>query len=130
TEGLAAVHRAGFAHQDVKPSNIMLAPGNRVVLMDFGIAQPQRQSVPNEGFVGSPGYLAPEAVLEAPAASQRHLVDIYALGVVAYELLSGERLFSGEKPVDIWVQQLATAMPIPGLPASRPDVPPMLCSLI
>lgn len=63
-EGLSVIHRAGISHRDVKPGNIMLAPGHRFVLMDFGLGRPERGGGP-ETFGGTPTYMAPEVILQS-----------------------------------------------------------------
>lgn len=90
-EGLAAVHAAGLAHRDVKPANVMVAPAGRVVLMDFGLMHPQMDAPPESlGYVvGSLPYLAPESLVAGVAHGAGHLLDIYALGVLAFEVLTG-----------------------------------------
>jgi len=69
-DGLAAVHRAGIAHRDIKPGNIMLAPGDRVVLMDFGIFQPVYETGGRRALSGSPAYMAPELFTDTVAPGE------------------------------------------------------------
>ena len=87
--GLAAAHRAGLIHRDVKPSNVMITDDDRVKVLDFGLAKPlEAASFRTDAgmVVGTPGYMAPELFTGAPADSR---TDQYAFGVTAYELLSG-----------------------------------------
>jgi eukaryotic-like serine/threonine-protein kinase len=126
-DGLAAVHRAGGAHRDVKPSNIMLAPGNRVVLMDLGIFHAESSSHPTMA-AGTPHYMAPEVITNEVELGQWHLVDLYSLGVVAYEILAGQRPYEGNDIYELFHKH--TYEPIPDLIALRRDVPPRLRQLI
>lgn len=126
-EGLAAVHAAGIAHRDVKPANVMLAPNNRLVLTDFGIFLPEFEGGALVSTIGTVEYMAPEAITGNVSRGGAYLVDIYALGVVAYEMVTGERPFGGS-PNDVVQQQLgAEPRPVHEL---RPDVPPRLAALI
>jgi predicted Ser/Thr protein kinase len=97
-QALEYAHKAGFVHRDIKPSNIMLRPsatGQDAVLMDFGVAKALNAQtlITGTGTVGTIDYMAPEQIKESQAVD--HRVDIYALGLVLYELLAGEKAFSG-----------------------------------
>ena len=95
-EALQAVHRAGVIHRDVKPENIMVREDDEIKLTDFGIARPRdrtKTSFTRTGMiVGTPEYMAPELFESGEFGVQS---DIYALGIVLYEMLSGEVPFTG-----------------------------------
>src|SRR4051794_5719075 len=114
---LAEAHHAGLVHRDVKPGNILLCPDERVKITDFGIAW-SAGSVPltQAGqVVGTPQYLSPEvAVGEPPSPAS----DVYSLGLVGYECLTGEPAFDGDNPVCVALKQVQEE-PEP-LPADLP----------
>jgi serine/threonine-protein kinase len=123
-DGLSAAHRAGVVHRDIKPGNLMVRPDGVVKLTDFGIAQ-ARDATPltRTGMVvGTAQYLSPEQAqgMEVTAAS-----DVYSLGVVAYECLSGARPFDGASQVAIALAHINR--PPPPLPA---HVPPAVRLLV
>jgi serine/threonine protein kinase len=93
--GLAAVHARGVLHRDLKPANIMLNSAGHALLMDFGIAGGNAPHGANHTQEGTPAYMAPEQLAAAGAADASIATDIYALGLVIHEILSGERLLSG-----------------------------------
>jgi serine/threonine-protein kinase len=128
SDGLTAVHRAGIAHRDIKPSNIMMAPGNRIVLMDFGLFLPEFEVAGQTTVAGSPQYMAPEAISNEVQQGAGHLVDLYALGIVAYELLTGDVPFNSEDIMDVWEKHLTVE--VPDIRRLRPDTPPRMASLI
>ncbi len=128
SEGLSVVHRAGLVHRDVKPDNIMLTPVHRVVLMDFGLVLPEFDVNGQQRVAGSPPYMAPEALLNTAATGSGHLVDIFGLGVVAYELLTGARPYAGATIRDV-VASHERGQPAP-LASLRPDCPQPLCQLV
>ncbi|MBP7587124.1 MAG: protein kinase [Thermoanaerobaculia bacterium] len=110
--GLAAAHDAGVVHRDFKSSNILLVPGpdgERAVITDFGLARSSNQSAEGVtlteagGLLGTPAYMAPEQVAGLPASPAS---DLYALGVVLYEMLSGSLPFHGESPLEVAVKRL------------------------
>jgi serine/threonine-protein kinase len=127
-DGLAAVHLAGVAHRDVKPANIMLAPGGRLVLMDFGIMLPEFAASPDAPMPGTAEYMAPEAIRRAVEPGSAFLLDVYAFGVVAHELLTGVRPFDSTLTTRVYTKHLAA--PPPTLSRLRSDVPPALDALV
>jgi len=121
--GLAACHDAGVIHCDVKPENIMLLRGGtsgQCKLVDFGIAQVPGPiaMADNAGIIGTPAYMSPEQVRGKPVDGR---TDLYLVGCVAYELLSGEPPFQGATPVDLCHHQIST--PPPSLQERLPGVP-------
>jgi len=115
-------HSTGIVHRDVKPSNIMLSHDGTVKLLDFGIAKHLDDlagSVTNEGgVVGTPKYLAPEQVAGRPATPAS---DLYAVGVVLFEMLAGAPPFDGDSPI---ATALAHAVaPVPDVSSLRDDLP-------
>jgi serine/threonine-protein kinase len=123
-DGLSAAHRAGVVHRDIKPGNLMVRPDGVVKLTDFGIAQ-ARDATPltRTGMVvGTAQYLSPEQAqgMEVTAAS-----DVYSLGVVAYECLTGARPFDGASQVAIALAHINR--PPPPLPG---NVPPAVRLLV
>jgi hypothetical protein len=88
--GLAAAHDKGVLHRDLKPANVMLDGRGKVRLTDFGLAQSEAAGPGETGLAGTPAYMAPEQFSGQPATVQS---DIYALGLVLYEIFSGKRAF-------------------------------------
>ncbi len=103
-EGLTEAHRLGVIHRDLKPHNIMLDKEGNVRIMDFGIARTFKKSgVTDTGvIIGTPEYMSPEQV-EGRDADQRS--DIYSLGIIMYEMLTGRVPFAGDTPLSVAVKQ-------------------------
>ncbi|MGE3547747.1 MAG: protein kinase, partial [Kofleriaceae bacterium] len=112
-DGLAAAHAQGIVHRDLKPGNVMLA-GERTVLLDFGLAQLGR--VDTDG-AGTPGYMAPEQFTGVDVDAR---VDLYALGCVLYEMLTGERVFGTGTAIEVARRHKST--PPPDVRDKRPEV--------
>jgi len=127
-DGLAIVHEAGIVHWDLKPGNVMLAPKGRMVLLDFGVFVPFFAAANAPMFRGTPAYSSPEATQSNVAPDEAHLVDVYALGILAWELLTGAPPFLGPTVEAIWKDHEQT--PLPPLRTRRPDAPLALAELI
>jgi serine/threonine protein kinase len=127
-DALNVVHKAGLVHRDVKPANVMLAPGGRVVLMDFGLVLPDADRAGHRSVAGSLQYMAPEALTGDLAEGTANLVDVYGLGVVGYELLTGVAPFDGEEALALYRSKMK--VPLPRVSEQRSDVSAPLDALI
>lgn len=126
--GLAAAHAAGVVHRDLKPANVMIegaAPDGRVVLTDFGVARAlDSDGKRTSGALGTPIYMAPEQIMgEATTPA----TDIYSLGVILYELLTGRLPFSGDTPMAV---ALARCRVPPTDPREHVELNGPLCSVL
>jgi len=123
-DALHAAHEKGIVHRDVKPGNLLVRPNGTLVLTDFGIARSAAiaQLTAAGSVLGTASYISPE---QASGAQATPLSDVYALGVVAYQCLSGQRPFEGDNPLQIAMRHVRD-MP-PPLPA---DIPPAIVQLV
>lgn len=112
--GLAAAHRAGILHRDLKPDNVLLADDGRVKLGDFGLARAISAHTSTGDLVGTIAYLSPELVTRGLADARS---DVYAAGILLYELLTGKQPFEGEQAVQIAYQHANSTVPAPSLVA-------------
>ena len=130
-DALSYAHGRGVIHRDIKPANI-LRLGSHALVTDFGVAKALSAAMPISGVttagiaIGTPAYMAPEQLAGDPAAD--HRIDIYAVGLLAYELLIGSSPFSSSSPQATMAAQL-TRTPEP-LYEIRPEVPSELSDLI
>ncbi|MDP7033110.1 MAG: WD40 repeat domain-containing serine/threonine protein kinase [Planctomycetota bacterium] len=110
---LSEVHGRGYIHRDLKPGNILLNPLGDSVLIDFGIARSidQQTQLTHSGVrVGTPSYMAPEQILRSKSVD--HRADLFSLGVIFYELVSGERPFRGQNPAETYYRITETTPPL------------------
>ena len=123
---LAAVHQRGLVHRDIKPSNVILGPDGRARLIDFGLAAVPLSEAP-VAPAGTYLYAAPEqtGLLKRPVDAR---ADLYALGVVLYEALTGTPPFQAASPAEV-VRQHA-AVPAPDVRTQRPDVSPAMALVV
>jgi len=113
-------HEAGIIHRDVKPSNVLLDQGDKAILTDFGlILQLEGVDKTLGTAFGTPRYIAPEQALASEDAVPQS--DLYSLGIIAYELLTGEVPFKGESPMEIALSHISD--PPPPLRSLNPDIP-------
>ncbi|MDQ4212948.1 Stk1 family PASTA domain-containing Ser/Thr kinase [Microbacterium capsulatum] len=124
--GLAAAHRAGIVHRDVKPENVLLAEDGRIKIGDFGLARATTANTASGAqLMGTIAYLAPELVTRGTADARS---DIYALGIMLYEMLVGEQPYKGEQPMQIAFQHATESVPRPSV--RNPGVPEQLDELV
>jgi eukaryotic-like serine/threonine-protein kinase len=118
--GLQAAHAAGVIHRDLKPANVMLASRGRVVLTDFGIARATETDggKKTNDLIGTPLYMSPEQVRGRPVDDRS---DLYALGLILYELLVGDLPFAGDTPIAMALARLDQPPPDPRVRASIPE---------
>jgi predicted Ser/Thr protein kinase len=127
-DGLAFAHEHGLVHRDVKPQNVLLSREDEIKVTDFGIARSldrDRGLTQTGTVVGTGEYLAPEQARGEPVSPA---TDVYALGVVLWELLAGEVPFAGESFVAVALRHVRE--PVPSLRERRPDVPPRLAAAV
>ena len=129
---LAAAHRAGLIHRDIKPENVLIgdeAHGGRVKVADFGLAKAvsaDTQHTATGGvLIGTVSYLAPELVVDGRADAR---ADVYAAGVVLYEMLTGRKPHEGESPIAVAYKHVHEDVPAPS--ASTPGIPPYVDALV
>lgn len=124
---LGAAHASGIVHRDVKPANILLGPDDTVKVTDFGIARAAGDSTltATGSILGTAHYLAPEqAAGETPSPA----TDVYAMGVVLFEMLTGATPFEGDSPVAVATRHLHETVPAPS--SLAPDVPAALDAVV
>ncbi|MGD0273037.1 MAG: Stk1 family PASTA domain-containing Ser/Thr kinase [Gaiellaceae bacterium] len=123
---LRFAHRNGVVHRDIKPHNVLVDDEGRVKVTDFGIARAGASEMTEVGsIIGTAQYLSPEQARGAPVDARS---DLYSVGVVLYELLTGEAPYNGETPVEIAMKHLSAIPEPPSV--KRPEVPPELDAVV
>lgn len=127
TSAIVEAHKRGIIHRDIKPQNILVKADGTIKVVDFGIALAQNslQLTQKDSVMGSVHYLAPELARGEQASAQS---DIYALGIVFFELLSGDVPFKGEQAVEIALKHMRE--PIPDIRTINPDIPQAMSNII
>lgn len=123
--GLAAAHGAGILHRDIKPENVLLSDDGQIKLSDFGLARPISAQTQTGGVVGTVAYLSPELVSRGTADARS---DIYAAGIMLFELLTGKQPYQGEQAVQVAMQHANSEVPAPS--SINPSVPALLDEIV
>jgi serine/threonine-protein kinase len=118
--GLSAAHSDGILHRDIKPENVLLADDGRIKLSDFGLARPISAHTETDSVIGTAAYLSPELASRGLADARS---DVYAVGILCFELLTGKQPFTGDVAAAVAAQHLNSTVPapstlVPGLPES------------
>ncbi|MBI4859334.1 MAG: serine/threonine-protein kinase [Candidatus Riflebacteria bacterium] len=131
-KGIVEAHRRNIIHRDLKPSNVFLDESERVKVADFGLAtsvsgadEPQGGRTPLGTILGTPGYMAPEQGRGERAGPP---ADVYAVGVILHQMLTGQALFTGENAYAVWMAQMKAIPDAPSI--QNPGVPPFLDELV
>lgn len=125
-DALAAAHRADLVHRDIKPENVLIASDTRVKVADFGLARAVTEvtSTTTGTVLGTVAYLAPELISRGVSDTR---TDVYACGILLYEMLTGRQPFTGENPIQVAFQHVNTDVPapserVPWLPAELDEL--------
>ena len=120
-QAIAAAHDAGLIHRDVKPENVILREDGQVKVADFGLARAVTAATTTNAsgtLLGTVAYLSPEQV-ERGIADARS--DVYAAGLVLYEMLTGRKAFDGDSPIHVAYQHVHGTVPMPSTDGPRPS---------
>nr|WP_139346703.1 PASTA domain-containing protein [Sinomonas mesophila] len=120
-DGLAAAHTAGLIHRDVKPENVLLGDAGQIKVADFGLARAVTAATSTGALIGTVAYIAPELV-EGRGADARS--DLYAVGIMLYELLTGLQPFRGDTPIQVAYRHVTGDVPAPSeaVPGLSPEL--------
>lgn len=124
--GLAAAHKAGIVHRDLKPENVLLADDGRIKIGDFGLSRAtSANTATGQALLGTVAYLSPELLTRGVADARS---DIYAAGIMMYEMMAGEQPYTGEQPMQIAFQHANETVPRPSI--KNPAVPEEIDELV
>jgi len=124
--GLAAAHEAGIVHRDLKPENVLLADDGRIKIGDFGLARATTANTASgQALLGTIAYLSPELLTRGVADARS---DIYAAGIMMFEMLTGEQPYKGEQPMQVAYQHAHDQVPLPS--SKNPKVPATLDNVV
>ncbi|MCC6129394.1 MAG: protein kinase [Acidobacteria bacterium] len=125
--GVAAIHRLEIIHRDLKSQNVIVDSDGGVAIVDFGLARGSAEDSVSlhQGFLGTPQYMSPEQALGRPLDARS---DIYSIGVIAFEILTGEVPFTGDSPVSIAMRHVTDE--VPDLLSPIPEVSPELRRIV
>ncbi len=117
--GTEAIHQAGIVHRDLKSQNVLMTAAGGVAILDFGLARghPSERFTLHTSILGTPDYMSPEQAEGAPVDARS---DIYAVGIIAFEMLTGRVPFTGTSPIAIAMKQITE--PVPDTLAKRTDI--------
>lgn len=123
--GLAAAHRSGILHRDLKPENVLLSDSGQIKLSDFGLARDIDNNTATGSLIGTVAYLSPELVTRGTADARS---DVYAAGIMLFEMLTGRQPFEGQQAVQIAYQHANDTVPAPS--TLLPSVPSLLDEIV
>lgn len=123
--GLSVAHRSGILHRDLKPENVLLSDDGQIKLSDWGLAREVDQRTQTASLVGTVAYVSPELVLRGAADARS---DVYAAGIILFELVTGRQPYTGEQAVNIAFQHANEQVPTPS--SIRPGVPELIDEIV